>query len=252
MFGFLKGKEKLDPELEGIITPEVDAAYESYKDEFLKYLEDKYQRKFLPIALYPEMEFLEFRAYPEGGDRKKDEIHLYMHDYATDHPVIEDNYFFETIRDEYDAYMKDVIKDYFESFKVFYAKEHRYPYARDLKLGDTWEYIRSNGIEFDMDILLFTDDELDDETFITRFYDLLQTLYKNKVYGVLSVLNIKKGFLEKVNEANEASYRNSLREEYEMVRIREEQECIVKPERWEILDDDRMADLVKSIINRRS
>lgn len=50
------------------ITPEVDGAYGRYKDEFIKYLEDKYQRKFLPIALYPEMEFLEFRAYPEGGD----------------------------------------------------------------------------------------------------------------------------------------------------------------------------------------
>lgn len=232
MFNFFKKNEKIDPELEAIVTPELDAAYESYKDEFIKYLEDKYQRKFLPIALYPEMEFLEFRAYPEGGDKEKDEIHLYMHDYATENHIIEDNYFFETIRDEYDAYIKDVIKDYFESFKVFYAKGHHYP--KNLKLGDTWEYIRTNDIEFKMDIFIITDDEMDDETFKTRFYDLLLKLYNNNVCGFLAALDIKKGFLDKINDDNEEEYWDSPMDEYEAIRLREERECIVKPEFWDI------------------
>ncbi len=232
MFGFLKGKEKLDPELEGIITPEVDAAYESYKDEFLKYLEDKYQRKFLPIALYPEMEFLEFRAYPEGGDKKKDEIHLYMDDYATDHHLIQDNYFFETIRDEYDTYMKNVIKDYFDSFKVFYVKRHRYPYAKGLKLGDTWEYIRTNKIELKIDIFIITDDVMDKETFKKSFYDLLLSLYKDNVTGTLLALNIKKGFLDKINDDNRHNYWSNPNEEFDSIRIDERSENIFGPERW--------------------
>ena len=136
MFNLFKKKKYKDSEMGAKITPKVDGAYGRYKDEFIKYLEDKYQRKFLPIALYPEMEFLEFRAYPEGGDKENDEIHLYMHDYATENHIIEDDYFIETIRDEYDAYIKDFIKDYFESFRVSYAKGHHYP--KDLKLGDTW------------------------------------------------------------------------------------------------------------------
>ncbi len=238
MFGFLKGKEKLDPELEGIITPEVDAAYESYKDEFIKYLEDKYQRKFLPIALYPEMEFLEFRAYPEGGDKKKDEIHLYMHDYATDHHLIQDNYFFETIRDEYDTYMKNVIKDYFDSFKVFYVKQHRYPYAKDLKLGDTWEYIRTNKIEFDMDIFIITDDDMDKETFKKSFYDLLLTLYKDNVTGTLHALKIKKGFLDKISDDNRHDYWSDPDDEFDSIRIDERCENIFSPERWRHYSED--------------
>ena len=236
MFNIFKKKTNIDPELKDIITPELDAAYESYKDEFIKYLEDKYHRKFLPIALYPEMEFLEFRAYPEGGDKKKDEIHMYMHDYATKNHIIEDNYFFETIRDEYDAYMKDVIKEYFESFKVFYVKRHRYP--KNLKLGDTWEYIRTHdnefNIPFEMDIFIFTDDVLDEETFKNRFYDLLLKLYNNNVGGILSVQNIKKGFLDKINYDNRHDYWSSPQEKYEEIRLREEQECIVKPEFWDI------------------
>lgn len=236
MFNFFKKNEKIDPELEAIVTPELDAAYESYKDEFIKYLEDKYQRKFLPIALYPEMEFLEFRAYPEGGDKEKDEIHLYMHDYATENHIIEDNYFFETIRDEYDAYMKDVIKDYFESFKVFYGKGNHYP--QNLKLGDTWEYIRTHdnefNIPFEMDIFIITDDVIDEDTYKTKFYDLLLKLYNNNVGGFLAALNIKKGFLDNINRENEAKYWDSPLEEYEAIRLKEERECIVKPEFWDI------------------
>lgn len=236
MFNFFKKNEKIDPELEAIVTPELDAAYESYKDEFIKYLEDKYQRKFLPIALYPEMEFLEFRAYPEGGDKEKDEIHLYMHDYATENHIIEDNYFFETIRDEYDAYMKDVIKDYFKSFKVFYTTGYHYP--KNLKLGDTWEYIRTHNKEFNipfkMDISIVIDDVLEEEEFRKRFYDLLLKLYNDNVRGFLAALNIKKGFLDKINDDNEGEYWDSPLEEYEAIRISEEQECIVKPEQWDI------------------
>ncbi len=227
---FKRKKEEVD--LAYLTTPKLDAAYERYKDEFIKYLEDKYQRKFLPIALYPEMEFLEFRAYPEGGDKKKDEIHLYMDDYATDHPVIEDNYFFETIRDEYDTYMKNVIKDYFDSFKVFYVKQHHYPYAKDLKLGDTWEYIRTNEIEFDMDIFIITDDEMDKETFKKSFYDLLMTLYKDNVTGMLFALNIIKGFLDKINDDNRHDYWSNPNEEFASIRISLERDIMFGPERW--------------------
>ena len=234
MFDFLKKKTNTDPELEEIVTPELDAAYERYKDEFIKYLEDKYQRKFLPIALYPEKEFLEFRAYPEGGDKKKDEIHLYMHDYATENHIIEDNYFFETIRDEYDAYMKDVIRNYFESFKVFYVKDHHYP--QNLKLGDTWEHIRENHLEykrqFKMDIFIITDDVLDNAALKKRFYDLLLRLYNENVRGFLAVLNIKKGFLNRINDENRRDYWNSSLNKYDAIRLGEERENIVKPERW--------------------
>ncbi len=234
MFNIFKKKKYKDSEMGAKITPELDSAYESYKDEFIKYLEDKYQRKFLPIALYPEMEFLEFRAYPEGGDKEKDEIHLYMHDYATENHIIEDNYFFETIRDEYDAYMKDVIKDYFESFKVFYVKNFHYP--QNLKLGDTWEYIRTHNneynIPFEMDIFIVVDDVVDEESFKKRFYDLLLNLYNDNVRGFLAAQNIKKGFLEKINDENRHDYWRSPAEEYTAIRLREERENIVKPERW--------------------
>ncbi len=235
MFDFLKKKTNTDPELEEIVTPELDAAYEKYKDEFIKYLEDKYQRKFLPIALYPEKEFLEFRAYPEGGDKKKDEIHLYMHDYATENHIIEDNYFFETIRDEYDAYMKDVIRNYFESFKIFYAKELYYP--KNLKLGDTWEYIRTNNIEFKMKHYIVTDDVMDEVTFKKRFYDLLLKLYNENVSGVLYVLDIKKGFLDKINDENRQDYWSDSQNKYEAIRISKERECIMKPDLLDSQDD---------------
>ena len=235
MFNLFKRKKAEEVDLAYLTTPKLDAAYERYKNEFIKYLEDKYQRKFLPIALYPEMEFLEFRAYPEGGDKKKDEIHLYMHDYATENHLIEDNYFFETIRDEYDAYMKDVIKDYFESFKVFYGKGNHYP--KNLKLGDTWEYIRTHNKEFNipfkMDIYIITDDSMDEETFNKRFYDLLLRLYKDNVRGFLAALNIKKGFLDNINRENKAKYWDSPLDEYKAIRLREEGENIVRPERWE-------------------
>ena len=232
MLDLFKKNTKKDTELEEIITPELDSAYERYKDEFIKYLEDKYQRKFLPIALYPEREFLDFRAYPEGGDKKKDEIHLYMHGYATENHVIQDNYFFETIRDEYDMYIKDVIKDYYESFKVFYHKGLYYP--KNLKLGDTWEYIRTNKLDFKMDISIITDDVMDEETFKNRFYDLLLKLYNDNVRGCLLAKNIKKGFLENINDDNRYDYWCSPKEEYRAIRLSAEQESIIKPEFWEI------------------
>ena len=47
-------------------------------------------------------------------------------------------------------------------------------------------------IPFEMDIFIFTDDVLDEETFKNRFYDLLLKLYNNNVGGILSVQNIKK------------------------------------------------------------
>ena len=89
-------------------------------------------------------------------------------------------------------------------------------------------------IPFKMDIFIFTDDVLDEETFKNRFYDLLLKLYNNNVGGILSVQNIKKGFLDKINYDNRHDYWSSPQEKYEKIRLMEEQECIVKPEFWDI------------------
>ena len=241
MFHFFKKKAKIDPDFGAPITPALDHAYERYKNEFLQYLENRYQKKFLPIALYPEMEFLEFRAYPEGGDKIKDEIHLYMHDYATKNHIIDDNYFFETIRDEYDAYIRGVAKDYFQSFNVFYRKQHHYP--RDLKPGDTWEYIRTHNSEynfpFEMDHYIFTDDTMDEYTFKKRFYDLMLKLYNENVSGYVAALNVKKGYLQKINDDNAHEYLDALVRKYKKAGIWRESDCITKPELWDMKKHDR-------------
>ena len=85
-----------------------------------------------------------------------------------------------------------------------------------------------------MDISIVIDDVMEEEEFRKRFYDLLLKLYNDNVRGFLAALNIKKGFLDKINDDNEGEYWDSPLEEYEAIRISEEQECIVKPEQWDI------------------
>lgn len=60
-------------------------------------------QEFFAHSLISGHNLIEFRAYPEGGDREKDMIRVYMiRDHETKEVKIEDNYFFEYIRKEYE------------------------------------------------------------------------------------------------------------------------------------------------------
>lgn len=183
--------------------------HEYTKEVFIEYLKGRYPGKnFLPIALYPDVNLIEFRAYPEGGDPERDLIRVYMHKGDDKKEArIEDNYFFEYIRNDYEECVNKVIGQFFEKYKFFCVRGlHSMTYADVVKTEYTWEDMKHNAIKIDIETILFTEDELDKEELVNKMEELKAQLEKEQFYGSVVLYHLNQECLNNVDLENYKNY----------------------------------------------
>lgn len=183
--------------------------HEYTKEVFIEYLKARYPGKnFLPIALYTESNLIEFRAYPEGGDPKKDMICAYMlRDQETKEAKIKDNYFFECIRKEYEECVDKVLGQVLDKYKFFCIRSQiSTTYAEEVKTEYNWADMKEHGVNIDIKTIIFTEDVLDKEAAECKLNDLKAAMEKEKFYGSISLYLLNQDCLDNVNSENFNDY----------------------------------------------
>lgn len=135
-------------------------------------------------------------------------IRVYMiRDHETKEVKIEDNYFFEYIRKEYEKNVDNVIGQVFEKYKFFCIRGvHSMTYADEVKTEYTWEYMKQNGIKIDIETFIFTEDVLSKEEAETKLKELRTKMEREKFYGSMNIRQLKQGYLDKVHADNYRDY----------------------------------------------
>lgn len=202
------------------------------KDVLIKYLETKYyDKKFLPIALYPDTSLIDFRAYPEGGDKERDMVTVYVKEDKDGTIILKDDYFFEYIRKEYDDCVTKLAGEVFKNFKIFYTRE-MYHDDQELKIGDTLEYIQKNDIDFSVSIKILTDDDFTSEEFNEKFVELIRKMHQKNLNGTVIVYHIYKGNMDSLNELNYDKFVSVSGQKWTERIIEDKHKLISNPDLW--------------------
>lgn len=180
------------------------------KDVLIAYLEERYEGiKFEPIALYPDYDLIDFRAYPKGGTPEKDVVYVRLsRDEKTKEVVIEDTYFFEKIRDEYEKELSALFAEFFQTIKFFCERTNTSYTKKEVFESDyTWDEVKKRSLEIRLDVVAFTEDEFSREEFQQKHKSMIEKMRENNMFAFLRMYHLNNNCLENVNANNFREYR---------------------------------------------
>lgn len=95
---------------------------EGIKDTMIAYLEEKYGEEFVPITLTPRnwaYDYDELSVYPKNGNEEEDYFYVRGTKMEDGSYIMQDGYFGVLIKDEYEAFMRSLVKEIYDEFKLY-------------------------------------------------------------------------------------------------------------------------------------
>lgn len=180
---------------------------EKLKNEMIKHLENKYNKKFFPILLEPhgfQIPYDKLRVYPEGGDKETDVAHVAKFYEKGKPPTFIDNYFGIHIREEYEAIIEKEALKIFDNVKIF-SEFYAHSFSDELTCKNTYADAVKLGEFLDSSIRIYVSVPNDGQ-FAKKVDQFEEYLKKVDIVGDYTIYNLKPDYFEGVNRETYDDY----------------------------------------------